>query len=88
MGMSAGGGGGAAPNINVTPLIYIRDQAAYTVPQGLFELLNIYNPQGGGQGDYQVIIAGTLLLVLPMVLLFAVFQKYFIDGISVQGRKG
>jgi len=72
----------------ITPLIYIRDQAAYTVPLGLKQLLDIYNPSGGGQGDYQVIVAGTLLLVVPMVLLFAVFQKYFIRGIAVQGRKG
>jgi len=71
-----------------TPLIYIRDPHAYTVPQGLFQLLNLYNPSGGGQGDYQVIIAGTLLLVVPMVVLFAIFQRYFIQGISVQGRKG
>jgi multiple sugar transport system permease protein len=71
-----------------TPLIYIRDPHAYTVPQGLFELLNLYNPSGGGQGDYQVIVAGTLLLVLPMIVLFAIFQKYFINGLSVQGRKG
>ena len=29
-----------------------------------------------------------LLLVLPMVILFAIFQRYFIQGISTQGRKG
>jgi multiple sugar transport system permease protein len=33
-------------------------------------------------------VAGTLLLVLPMVLLFAIFQRYFIQGIATQGRKG
>jgi ABC-type glycerol-3-phosphate transport system permease component len=33
-------------------------------------------------------MAGTLLLVLPMIILFAVFQKHFIRGIAVQGRKG
>jgi len=71
-----------------SPLIYLRDIHTFTVPVGLLQLLNIYNPSGGGQGDYQVIVAGTLLLVVPMVLLFAVFQKYFIKGISVQGRKG
>ena len=70
------------------PLIYLRDPHTYTVPLGLFQLLNVYNPSGGGEGDYQVIVAGTLLMVLPMVLLFAIFQKYFIQGISVQGRKG
>jgi multiple sugar transport system permease protein len=71
-----------------TPLIYLRDPHAYTVPLGLFQLLNLFNPSGGGQGDYQVIVAGTLLMVLPMLLLFAVFQKYFIRGLTVQGSKG
>ena len=38
--------------------------------------------------EYQLIVAGTLLLVLPMILFFACFQKYFIRGIATQGRKG
>jgi multiple sugar transport system permease protein len=72
----------------MTPLIYLRDEALWTVPLGLKNLLDRYNPTGGGIGDYQVVMAGTLLLVIPMVLLFGIFQKYFIRGISVQGRKG
>jgi multiple sugar transport system permease protein len=72
----------------MTPLIYLRDQSLYTVPLGLKVLLDRFNAGGGGEGDYQVIMAGTLLLVLPMVILFAAFQKYFIRGIAVQGRKG
>ena len=72
----------------LTPLIYLRDQTLFTVPLGLKILLDRFNPTGGGIGDYQVIMAGTLLLVVPMVLLFAFFQKYFIRGIAVQGRKG
>ena len=72
----------------LTPLIYLRDQATYTVPLGIKQLLDRFNALGGGSGDYQVIMAGTLLLVVPMILLFAVFQKYFIRGIAVQGRKG
>jgi multiple sugar transport system permease protein len=72
----------------MSPLIYLRDTATFTVPLGLKILLDRFNPTGGGEGDYQVIVAGTLLLVLPMVLLFGLFQKYFIRGIAVQGRKG
>jgi multiple sugar transport system permease protein len=72
----------------MTPLIYLRDRTAFTVPLGLKTLLDQFNSGGGGVGDYQVIMAGTLLLVLPMVILFAAFQKYFIEGISTQGRKG
>lgn len=72
----------------MTPLIYLRDEAMFTVPLGMKQLLDRFNAGGGGEGDYQVIMAGTLLLVLPMLVLFAVFQKYFIRGIAVQGRKG
>jgi multiple sugar transport system permease protein len=72
----------------MTPLIYLRDQAAFTVPLGLKTLLDRFNSSGGGVGDYQVIMAGTLLMVIPMVILFAFFQRYFIEGISTQGRKG
>src|SRR6185369_967565 len=59
----------------MTPLIYLRNEALFTAPQGMKILLDRFNAVGGGQGDYQVIMAGTLLLVLPMVLLFAFFQK-------------
>jgi multiple sugar transport system permease protein len=72
----------------MTPLIYLRDQSAFTVPLGLKTLLDRFNSSGGGVGDYQVIMAGTLLMVLPMLILFAAFQRYFIEGISTQGRKG
>jgi len=70
------------------PLIYLRDLATFTAPLGMKILFDKFNAAGGGEGDYQVIMAGTLLLVLPMLVLFGVFQKYFIRGIAVQGRKG
>lgn len=72
----------------MTPLIYLRDVATFTVPLGMKLLVDKYNLAGGSQPEYQLIVAGTLLLVVPMVLLFAFFQKYFIRGIAVQGRKG
>jgi multiple sugar transport system permease protein len=72
----------------MTPLIYLRDAALFTMPLGMKQLFDRYNAQGGGDGDYQVIMAGTLLLIIPMLVLFGAFQKYFIEGISTQGRKG
>ena len=72
----------------ITPLIYLRDQTAFTVPLGIKLLVDKFNLAGGSIPEYQLIVAGTLLLVLPMVLLFAGFQKYFIRGIAVQGTKG
>jgi multiple sugar transport system permease protein len=72
----------------ITPLIYLRDISTFTAPLGIKLIVDKFNLAGGSVPEYQLIVAGTLLLVLPMVILFAIFQKYFIRGIAVQGRKG
>jgi multiple sugar transport system permease protein len=72
----------------MTPLIYLRDSALFTMPLGLKTVLDQFGLGGGGQADYQIIIAATVIAVLPMVILFGIFQKYFIEGIATQGRKG
>ena len=33
-------------------------------------------------------MAGTVVTVMPMIILFAVFQRFFVEGIATQGRKG
>jgi ABC-type glycerol-3-phosphate transport system permease component len=33
-------------------------------------------------------MAGTVILILPMIVIFAIFQRYFIHGIATQGTKG
>ncbi|MFR3402194.1 MAG: carbohydrate ABC transporter permease [Blautia faecis] len=38
--------------------------------------------------DYPVMMAGAVLAVLPLLILFALFQKQFIEGIALQGIKG
>ena len=72
----------------ITPLIYIRDDHLYTVTRGLFVLLGQYGPSAGGQGDWQIIIAATVLATLPMIVIFFLGQRYFVEGIAAQGRKG
>jgi multiple sugar transport system permease protein len=70
------------------PLIYLRDDPDYTVPRGLKALLDLYGPAAGGHGDYQVIVAGTVLATIPMIIVFFLGQRYFVEGIATQGRKG
>jgi multiple sugar transport system permease protein len=72
----------------MTPLIYLRDTALYTLPLGLKIILDQQGAGGGGEGRWEIIMAGTVVTVLPMVILFAIFQRYFIEGIATQGRKG
>jgi multiple sugar transport system permease protein len=72
----------------LTPLIYLRDTALYTMPLGLKTILDQQGAGGGGEGRWEIIMAGTVVTVLPMVVLFAIFQRSFIQGIATQGRKG
>jgi multiple sugar transport system permease protein len=70
------------------PLIYLREDSDFTIPRGLKALLDLYGPSGGGHGDYQVVIAGTVLATIPMIIVFFLGQRYFVEGIATQGRKG
>jgi multiple sugar transport system permease protein len=72
------------------PLIYLNfgspDQ--FTVPLGISYAMTLFSPTAGGQGDYQWVVTAALLVTLPMLIIFTMGQKYFIEGIATQGRKG
>jgi multiple sugar transport system permease protein len=69
-------------------LIYLHSDSSFTIPRGLYGLLSQFSPQTGGNGDYELILAATILATLPLILVFFLAQRYFIEGISLQGRKG
>lgn len=70
------------------PLIYLQHDNQYTLSLGLYSLLNLYGPSGGGNGDWQYIIAGMVLATLPMIIVFFLGQRYFVEGIATSGAKG
>jgi multiple sugar transport system permease protein len=72
----------------IKPLIYLRSDDQYTVPRGLKSILDTFGQGGGGQADWQIVIAATVLATLPMILVFFLGQRYFVEGIATQGRKG
>jgi multiple sugar transport system permease protein len=72
----------------LTPLIYLRDTALYTLPLGLKTVLDSFGQGGGGEGRWEIVMAGTVVTVVPMVIVFAIFQRSFVQGIATQGRKG
>ncbi|MBD0329714.1 MAG: carbohydrate ABC transporter permease [Thermoleophilia bacterium] len=72
----------------IRPLIYLRDTDLFTLPLGLKTILDQFGTGGGGESDWQIIMAGTVVAVVPMVILFALFQRAFLEGISTSGRKG
>jgi multiple sugar transport system permease protein len=72
------------------PLIYLNfgNVHQYTVPLGISYAMQLYNPSAGGHGDYQYVMTAALIVTLPMLIIFTFAQRYFVDGIAVQGRKG
>jgi multiple sugar transport system permease protein len=71
----------------VKPLIYLRDASQFTVPLGLKQLLDTFSLHGG-EGEVQLIMAATVIATLPMILIFFLGQRYFIEGIATTGSKG
>ncbi|WP_088006155.1 carbohydrate ABC transporter permease [Indiicoccus explosivorum] len=60
------------------PLLYLNDSDLYTLQIGL----QVFKGQVSTQWNY--LMAGSLLVLLPVIVLFFVFQKYFIQGMNLQ----
>ncbi|MBN8881808.1 MAG: carbohydrate ABC transporter permease [Salana multivorans] len=60
----------------------------FTAPLGIAYAMTKYSPTAGGHGDYQYVMAASLFVTLPMLVLFALGQRAFIDGIATTGRTG
>lgn len=71
-------------------LIYLNAGSVdgFTVPLGISYAMTAFSPTNGGHGDYQFVMVAALVVTLPMLILFAFGQKYFIEGVATQGRKG
>jgi ABC-type glycerol-3-phosphate transport system permease component len=67
------------------PLIYLRDQSLFPLSLGLYAL-RLDAPEGGI--DWTLIMAGNVLMTLPVILVFFLFQRYFIEGMTMSGMKG
>ncbi|MBI1332056.1 MAG: carbohydrate ABC transporter permease [Armatimonadetes bacterium] len=64
------------------PLIYLVDQKTFTLSLGL----QAYQTQHGGT-PWNLLMAATLLVILPLVIVFFFAQKVFIQGIATSGIK-
>ncbi len=70
------------------PLIFLRDTALFTLPLGLKTLVDRFNPTAGGQGEFQYVMAASVIITLPMIAVFFLAQRYFVEGIATTGSKG
>ncbi len=65
------------------PLIYLSNQDQYTLTVGLASFRDIY-----GNTQWNLLMADSLLATIPVVAIFFLFQRVFIQGIVVSGLKG
>ncbi|MEJ5946651.1 carbohydrate ABC transporter permease [Pseudokineococcus basanitobsidens] len=68
------------------PLIYLRSAENFTVPRGLKTLVDTFG--AGGEFQWQVVITASVITTVPMVVLFFLGQKHFVQGIATTGSKG
>ncbi len=64
------------------PLIILTDSDMYTLPVALANLV------GEHVQDTELMMAGAVLTVLPVIVVFMALQKYYIEGILSGGIKG
>lgn len=64
------------------PMIVLRSSGKLTLPIGLNSLITPYG------NNYDVLIAGAVFSVIPIIILFLIFQKHFIAGMTAGGVKG
>jgi len=65
------------------PLVYIQDQDQYTLSLGLQTFQSMH-----GGTEYHLLMAASVLVILPVIVLFFLTQKTFIQGIATTGMKG
>ncbi|MGH7922241.1 MAG: carbohydrate ABC transporter permease [Candidatus Dormibacteraceae bacterium] len=63
-------------------LFLVNDQNLYTVPVGLSYFLGEYNV------DFAALAAGAVIAIIPVVLVFALIQRYLVGGLSAGAVKG
>ncbi len=64
------------------PLIYINSDKLKTIQLGLRSFISEYS------SEYSLIMAGSVIALIPVILVFACLQKYFVEGIASTGLKG
>jgi len=73
---------GRSWNSFLWPQIMLNSDAMYTLPIGLSHLVGLL------QNEYGALMAGTLLAVLPVGVLFFLLQREFISGLTAGAVKG
>lgn len=64
------------------PWLVFRDTSKFTLQIGLNTLLTHYG------NNYNLLIAGSMFGILPILIIYLIFQRYLIDGMTSGAVKG
>ena len=74
--------GMASWNNFLWPLLVLRSPDKYTLPIGLNTLMTPYG------NNYSLLIVGSFFSLIPILLLFLAFQRFFVEGMTAGAVKG
>ncbi len=64
------------------PLIVMNTENKFTLPVGLAYFQSLYRT------DWTLLMAGSVMMILPILIVFMFGQRYFVEGIKLTGIKG
>ena len=64
------------------PLIVVNTHVKYTLPVGLAYFQGVHGT------DWPLLMAGSLMMILPILVVFLFNQRFFVEGIKLTGIKG
>lgn len=64
------------------PLVVVNSQEKFTLPVGLAYFQSLHNT------DWTLLMAGSMMMLLPILLVFIFNQRFFVEGIKLTGIKG
>ena len=70
-------------NSFIYPLVMAQEPEMYTLPVALATFAT-----GDHQSDFGLLMAGSVVLVVPVLIIFIVFQRWITEGIATTGLKG
>lgn len=70
-------------NLFLEPLVFLSSKEMFTLPQALTQYVDAY-----GGPVYNVQLAATSMTVLPVLLVFVIAQRQFVQGLAHTGLKG
>ena len=72
----------ASWNSFIWPLIVVNSIEMQTLPLGLASFQGLYTT------DWTLLMAGTVIALIPVLIIFIFAQRFFIEGITLSGVKG